>query len=398
MRGEKFRADSISTSPFKKVERGVKASSRHDFIPVCEPVLGNKELEYVAEAVRSGWISSKGSFIERFEEGFARYCGAKYVIAVCNGTVALHLALAVIGVSSGDEVIIPDFTMIACANAVSYLGAKPVFVDPDIETWCIDPSLIESKIGERTKAIMPVHIYGHPVDMDPVLELADRYGLSVVEDAAEAHGALYKCRRVGALGDIGCFSFYANKIITTGEGGMLVTNNEELAEKARLLRDQAYEPGRRFLHRFVGYNYRMTNLQAAIGLAQLERIDKFVEARRNHAKLYNETLGGTEGLVLPPEASWAKNVYWMYTILVEDSFGMDRDRLMQKLRERGVDTRPAFYPMHLQPVYYDENDEGSYDVSTWLSDRGVNLPSGSGLSNTQIERIVDAIKDSKKEK
>jgi len=384
-----------------KIKIGVKAMAinRDDFIPVCEPVLGDKELRYVAECLRSGWISSKGPFIERFEEGFARYCGAKYGIAVCNGTVALHLALAVIGVSSGDEVIVPDFTMIACANAVSYLGAKPVFVDSEIETWCIDPSLIESKIGERTKAIMPVHIYGHPVDMDPIIELADRYGLSIVEDAAEAHGALYKGKKVGALGDIGCFSFYANKIITTGEGGMLVTNNEELAQKARLLRDQAYEPSRRFLHRFVGYNYRMTNLQAAIGLAQLERIDEFVEARRNHAKLYNEILGGTEGLVLPPEASWAKNVYWMYTILVEDSFGMDRDRLIQKLREKGVDTRPAFYPMHLQPVYYDENDDGSYDVSTWLSVGGLNLPSGNGLSNTQIERVVvDAIKDSKKEK
>jgi perosamine synthetase len=236
---------------------------------------------------------------------------------------------------------------------------------------------------------MPVHIYGHPVDMNPIIELADRYGLCIVEDAAEAHGAEYNGSRVGALGDIGCFSFYANKIITTGEGGMLVTNNEEMAEKARLLRDQAFEPGRRFLHRFVGYNYRMTNMQAAIGLAQLERIDEFVKARRDHAKLYNEMLEEVNGLILPPEAPWAKNVYWMYTILVENSFGIERDQLMQKLRESGVDTRPTFYPMHLQPIY--KSDKDSYDTSTWLGNKGLNLPSGSGLSKAQIERVVMSI-------
>jgi perosamine synthetase len=369
-----------------------------DFIPVCEPVLGNKELQYVTETVQSGWISSKGSFIQRFEEGFARYCGAKYGIAVCNGTVALHLALAVIGIGRGDEVIVPDFAMIACANSVSYLGARPVFVDAESETWCVDPSLIESKIGKRTKVIMPVHMYGHPVNMAQIMEVADRYELPVVEDAAEAHGAECRGKKVGAIGDIGCFSFYANKIITTGEGGMLVTSDEELAAKARLLRDQAFEPNRRFLHRFVGYNYRMTNMQAAIGLAQLERIQEFVEARRNHASLYNELLRNIEGLVLHPEAPWAKNVYWMYTILVEDSFGIDRDRLMQRLRLRGIDTRPTFYPLHLQPIYDDGYHGESFDVAIWLGDKGVNLPSSSGLSDSQIERVVSAIADAKKEK
>ncbi len=359
-------------------------------IPVCEPKLGKKELEYVIDCIKTNWISSKGKYITEFEEKFSSYCGAKYGIAASNGTTALHLALASIGLKPGDEVIIPTFTMIATANSVTYTGAKPVLVDSESVTWNIDPAKIEEKITRKTKAIMVMHTYGHPCDMDPILELAEKHNLYVIEDAAEAHGAEYKGKRVGALGDAGCFSFYANKIITTGEGGMIVTNDEKIAEMAKLLRDQAFEP-KRFFHQHIGFNYRMTNLQAAIGVAQMELIDKSVETRRRNAKLYNSSLRGVEGITLPPEALWAKNVYWMYTVLVEDSFGMKRDKLMGYLREKGIDTRSAFYPIHVQPVYAKQYKKEKYPVAEELSRKGINLPSGNTLTKDQIKYIVESI-------
>ena len=365
-------------------------------IPVCEPKLGEKELEYIIDCVRSTWISSKGEYIKQFEEEFSKYCGAKYGITTTSGTTALHLALVCLGIGKDDEVIIPAFTMIATANAVVYTGAKPVLVDSEPYTWNIDVNKIEEKVTEKTKAIMVVHTYGHPVDMDPVLELAEDHGLYVVEDAAEAHGAEYKDKRVGALGDFGCFSFYANKIITTGEGGMIVTNNEELAEKARMLRDQAFEKERRFWHKYIGFNYRMTNLQAAIGLAQMEKIDQFVETRRRNAHLYNSLLKNVEGIALPSEADWAKNVYWMYSVLIEDSFRVNRDELMRCLRENGVETRPLFYPIHAQPVYAQKYRGESYPVAEELSRKGVNLPSGNTLEKDQIEYVVDQILSAKR--
>jgi perosamine synthetase len=361
-------------------------------IPVCEPKLGEKELQYVIDCIKSGWISSKGQNITKFEEGFSRYCGAKFGVSTTSGTTALHLALASLGIKTGDQVVIPSFTMIATANAVTYVGAMPVLVDSELDTWNIDVSKIEGKITKKTKAIIVVHTYGHPVDMAPILEIAEKKSLYVIEDAAEAHGAEYMGKKVGALGDVGCFSFYANKIITTGEGGMLVTNNEELAERARLLRDQAYEEKRRFLHRFVGFNYRMTNLQAAIGLAQLEKIDDFVNLRRSNAHYYNSLLEDVDGLVLPPEAKWAKNVYWMYSVLIKPEFGIKRDKLMTiLLKKYGVETRPFFYPIHLQPAYSDLFKGETYPVADELSERGINLPSGNTLSKEQIEYIVDAI-------
>lgn len=364
-------------------------------IPVCEPKLGKNELKNVTDCIKTNWISSKGKYITEFEEKFSKYCSAKYGIAACNGTTAIHLALASLGIKHGDEVIIPTFTMIATVNPVTYTGAKPVLVDSESATWNLDPAKIEEKITRKTKAIMVMHTYGHPCDMDPILELAEKHDLYVIEDAAEAHGAEHKGKRVGALGDVGCFSFYANKIITTGEGGMIVTNDEKILEMARLLRDQAFEP-KRFFHRHVGFNYRMTNLQAAIGVAQMELIDKSVETRRRNAKLYNSLLKDVEGITLPPEALWVKNVYWMYTVLVDDSFGMDRDKLMKYLKEQGIDTRSTFYPIHIQPIYEKQYKGEKYPVAEELGKKGINLPSGNTLTKDQIKFVADTIASAKR--
>lgn len=363
---------------------------------MCEPKLGEKELEYVTDCIRSSWISSKGEYINRFEEEFSKYCGAKCGVTTTSGTTALHLAVVCLGIGNDDEVIIPTFTMIATANAVVYTGAKPVLIDSEPYSWNMDVNKIEEKITEKTKAIMVVHTYGHPVDMDPILKLAEDYGLYVIEDAAEAHGAEYKGKRVGALGDVGCFSFYANKMITTGEGGMIVTNNDELAGKARLLKDQAFEKEKRFWHRFIGFNYGMTNLQAAVGLAQMEKIDQFVKTRRQNAHLYNSLLKNIDGITLPFEAEWAKNVYWMYSVLIDPSFGLNREELMGFLRETGVETRSFFYPIHTQPVYTQKYRGESYPVAEELSRKGINLPSGNTLEKDQIEHVVDQILSAKR--
>ncbi len=377
---------------------GLKEKSKTVKIPVCEPSIGDDELALVTEAVKSGWVSSRGKFIEEFESLFSNYCETKYGIAVSSGTAAIHLALACIGVKEGDEVIIPSLTMIATAYAAMYLGAKPVPVDSEKRTWNIDPAKIEEGLSDRTKAIVVVHLYGHPCDMDPILEIAEKHGLYVIEDAAEAHGAEYKGKKTGGLGHIGCFSFYANKIITTGEGGMIVTNDQEIAEKAKMLRDMAFEKDRRFWHRHLGYNYRMTNLQAALGVAQMKKIDQFVEARRRCARIYNELLSEIKGITTPPEEKWAKNVYWMYSILIEKDFGLSRDRLMEILLQKyGIETRTFFYPIHSQPIYLEKY--GPCDpcpVAEELSQKGINLPSGNRLREETIEYVVNAIKAAKK--
>jgi len=365
-------------------------------IPVCEPSLGPKELEYVADCVKTNWISSKGKYVTEFEERFSAFCGAKYGVSTSSGTTAIHLALATLGVGRGDEVVLPTLTHCCCANMVVLTGARPILVDSEDETWNIDVDKIVEKLTGRTKVIMPVHLYGHPADMDPILDLAEDRDLCVVADSAEAHGAEYKGQRVGGMGDLECFSFYANKIITTGEGGMIVTNNQELAEKAAMLRDQAYEKERRFLHRVIGFNYRMTNLQAAIGVAQMEKIDRFIEARRRNAHLYNSLLEQVEGIKLPPETEWAKNVYWMYSILVEDSFGLSRDELASYLKERGVETRPFFYPIHLQPIYAENYQWGSCPVAEELSQQGMNLPSAATLGRKEIEYVTSCLSAAKR--
>lgn len=365
-------------------------------IPVCEPFLNGNEKKYINDCVESGWISSKGKYVNMFEREFSKYCGSKYGITTSNGTVALHLALAALGIQKGDEVIIPSFTMISTAFAVAYTGAKLVLVDADPVTWNIDVSKIEDKITDKTKVIIPVHIYGHPVDMDPLLKLAKENNIYVVEDAAEAHGAEYKGIKVGALGDIGCFSFYANKIITCGEGGMVVTNNHEIALKAISLKNLCFPSKRRiYIHSDIGYNYRMTNMQAAIGLAQLEKIDDLVHRRREHAYLYNECLKKINGITLPPEEKWAKNVYWMYSILIDEKeFGLSRDQLMSELEKKGIETRPFFVPMHMQPVFRDRGlfIGERYPVAEKISKQGLNLPSGSGLTKEQILFVCNVIK------
>jgi len=367
----------------------------NNFIPVCEPTLNGNELKYVTEAVQSGWISSAGKFIKQFEEKFSDYCNTNYGISCSSGTKALHLAIETLGIGKGDEVIIPTFTMIACCNAVIYSGAKPVLVDSELDTWNLDIEKIEEKITSRTKAIMVVHTYGHPVDMDKIKKIADQHNLYIIEDAAEAHGAEYKGRKAGSLSDIACFSFFGNKILTTGEGGMVITNNEKWAERARSLRNHFFgQP--RFLHQELGYNYRLTNLQAALGLAQLEKIEDYVQARRQNAYTYNQLLQGLP-LTLPPEKAWAKNVYWMYGLLVNDEFGLSMHQLREKLLENGIDTRTFFIGMHQQPAYH-KNDprfpdlNGTYPVSEELTRKGFYLPSSSHLNKEQIKFITDKIR------
>lgn len=361
-------------------------------IPVCEPTLGGNEKKYVNDCLDSNWISSAGKYIPIFEERFAAECGCNYGVACSNGTIALHLGLAALGIGPGDEVIIPTFTMIATINAVSYTGATPVLVDSEPCTWNMDVEQIAAKITPRTKVIIPVHTYGHPVDMDPLMELAEKDGIFVMEDAAEAHGAEYKGRRAGSLGHAGGFSFYANKIITTGEGGMITTNDADLAELTRNLRDHAFSSERHFWHKYMGFNYRMTNLQAAVGLAQTEQMAGFIESRRRNAALYSSLLKSVPGIVTPPEAGYAKNVFWMYSILVEAEFGMSRDELRGYLAKRGIETRTFFIPMHLQPIYYEMFKGQSYPVSEMLCQRGFYLPSASSLTSEQIHHIVTVIR------
>ena len=352
-------------------------------IPVSEPNIGKEELKNVIDAVKSGWISSKGRYISKFESEFARYMGAKYGVSTSSGTNALHLALKAVGVKKG-EIIVPTLTFIATTEAVVYCNAKPVFVDSHPDYWCIDPRKIEEMITEKTKAIIPVHLYGHPADMDPIMKIAKKHGLYVIEDAAEAHGAEYKGKKVGSIGDIGCFSFYGNKTITTGEGGMCITDNEELAEKMVSLNNHGMTD-KRYWYDDVGFNYRMTNIQAAIGLAQLKKLDRFIEIKRRNAKLYNSLLKET-GVTLPPEMPWAKSTYWMYSILVKN-----RDKMMKKL-EKKIDTRPFFYPNHALPPY---KINKRYPVAEKLSKRGINLPSATTLKDTDVEYVASVIKGMK---
>jgi perosamine synthetase len=361
-------------------------------IPVCEPALEGNETRYVLDCLNTGWISSAGKYIPLFEQAFGHKVGCEYGIACVSGTTAIHLILAALGLGPGDEVIIPTFTMIATAYAVSYTGARPVLVDSERKTWNMDIAQVEARITDRTKAIVVVHTYGHPVDMDAVLEIARRHNLYVVEDAAEAHGATYKGRLVGSLGDAAAFSFYANKIITTGEGGMVTTNDPELAETVRTLRDHAFSKERHFWHKYMGYSFRMTNLQAAIGLAQTEQMDDFVTRRRENASQYTSLLQDVPGLTLPVEEPWAENVFWMYGMVVGDAFGLTRDELRRCLAEDGIETRTFFIPMHLQPVYYANYRGERYPVAEDLCRRGLYLPSASSLTRQEIEFVVQGVK------
>ena len=358
-------------------------------IPIAEPQIGKEEEKLVLDGLRSGWISSIGKYIQQFEVDFAHFCAAKYGITTSNGTAALHLALAALDLGPGDEVIVPSMTFVATANAVIYTGAKPVFVDSELESWNLDPEKIKEKISSKTKAIIPVHLYGHPANMGPILKIARKYGLYVIEDAAEAHGALYKSKIVGSLGDLACFSFFGNKIITTGEGGMVTTNSKDLAEKIRVLRDHGTSKRRKYYHPSLGFNYRMTNLQAAIGTAQLKKINHILEQKRKIAQIYAECLKSlVPDITLHPEAKWAKNVFWMYSILVPKKGKRSRDFLMKELKKKGVDSRPFFFPVHRHSRY---SSGEAFPVADFLGHSGLNLPSSVNLQEEQIKYISEKI-------
>jgi perosamine synthetase len=362
-------------------------------IPVNEPRLGDLESKYVAECLSTGWISSEGRFIQEFEKRWAEYCGMPYGIAVSNGTVALEIALACLDLQADDEVIMPTFTIISCAQALTMNRLRPVLVDSEPRTWCMDVNQVEAKITQRTRAIMPVHIYGHPVDMDPLIRLANKYHLIIIEDAAEVHGAEYKGRKCGGLGDISCFSFYANKIITTGEGGMVLTRDAQQAENLRELRNLCFRKERRFYHTELGHNYRLTNLQAAIGLAQLEHIEESIDKKRWIGAAYNQRLQHIQELQLPTEEDWAKNVYWMYGIVVDEKTGLDAVGFARRLSELGVMTRPFFLGMHEQPVFQKMglflNER--YPVAERIARQGLYLPSGMTLTESQIDQVSNGI-------
>jgi perosamine synthetase len=363
-------------------------------IPVNEPIIAPESKQAVIEALETGWISSAGPAITRFEREFADFVGMKHGIAVMNGTAALHLALASLRIGPGDEVIVPDFTMISTITAVMYTGATPVFVDIDRETFAMDPALVAKAVTPHTKAIIPVHLYGHSADMDPILETAQKHKLAVVEDAAEVHGATYKGKQCGSMGTMSCFSFYANKLITTGEGGMIVTNDDALATRAKCLRDLAHSPEKRFVHTDVGFNYRMTNLQAALGVGQMSHIKEYVEKKQWMGRRYTEKLSAIRGLRLPITREYATNVYWMYAVLVEDTFGMSKDTLRKELADRGVDTRDFFYPCHSQPFLSTHpQHKASFPVTEEVSQRGFYLPSGLALTEEQLGIVCNAVRE-----
>jgi perosamine synthetase len=359
------------------------------FIPISKPSIGIRERELVMDALDSGWVSSIGKYIDEFEEKFARYCGTEYALAVSNGTTGLHLALATLGLKAGDEVIIPDLTFVATANAVAYTGATPVLADIDPDTLCIDPASIKSLITARTKAIVPVHLYGHPADMDALREISEAHGIDIVEDAAEAHGAEYKGRRVGGFGRCGVFSFYGNKVVTTGEGGMITTNDRSFYLQAKRLRDHAMSPERRYYHDECGFNYRMTNLQAALGVAQMERIDEFIERRAEIMSWYNSIIRVDGSVRTNRVKNWAKSVFWMVCLEVDGFDDKRRDTFMANLRKRGIDSRPYFCTMSAMPMYRQQ----PLPVASRKAQSGINLPSFFDLTQKEVERIGSVVNE-----
>jgi len=361
-----------------------------DRIFVSEPLFAGNEKKYLLECVETGWVSANGRFVAEFEQRFAEFCGAEYAVSFANGTVSLHLATLMSDVGDGDEVIMPTLTYIATANAVRYCGGKPVFVDSDPVTWNIDASQIEKKITSRTKAIMPVHLYGCPCDMKKINEIAQKYGLIVIEDAAEAHGASFSGQKVGTLSKVGSFSFFGNKIMTSGEGGMLVTDDLALYEKIKLYKSQGMDPSRRYWHTVVGYNYRMTNMQAAIGLAQLEQVDDRIADRRRIRRLYEKYLGHLrDAIQFQGEQNGAESVYWMTTIVLTENAKASRAEVMQRMEEANIETRPIFYPMHIMPPYFEA--DGHYPVAEYSGERGICLPSHSRLTEEMISYVAGVV-------
>ncbi|MGE3319015.1 MAG: DegT/DnrJ/EryC1/StrS family aminotransferase [Candidatus Berkiella sp.] len=365
-----------------------------NFIAVNTPLLNGNEKKYLNECIDTGWISSEGPFVKKLEDNFSRIMGREHGVAVCNGTVALELALKAIGIGPGDEVIMPTFTIISCALAAIRLGAKPVLVDSDPITWNMDIAQIEAKITDKTKAIMVVHTYGLPVDMNPIIALAQKYDLKIIEDAAEMHGQTYYGKPCGSFGEISTFSFYPNKLVTTGEGGMVLMDDESIRDKCQLLRNLAFEPKQRYLHEELGWNFRMSNLQAAVGVAQLERIGEFIERKRLMGRYYDECLADIKELTRPlAKTAYAQNIYWVYGIVLDDKV-MSGKELMQQLHQEGIGTRAFFYPMHQQPVllkmglFKDER----YPVAEHLARQGIYIPSGLALTQNEMKAVSDKLK------
>jgi len=364
-------------------------------IPVNRPLLDGNEKKYLSECIDTQWISSEGPFIREFEEKFSKTVNRKYATAVSSGTAALDIALAALELTPGDEVIMPAFTIISCITAILTAKAVPVLVDCDARNFNMDVSHIEAKITKKTKAILVVHIYGLPVDMDPILELASKYKLKIIEDAAEMHGQHYKGRPCGSFGDISIFSFYPNKLITTGEGGMVLTDDARLAERANALKNLCFNPQRRFVHEELGWNYRMTNMQAAIGVAQLERLNEFVRIKKNLGQLYSTLLNGLDKIYLPIEnTAYADNIYWVYPIVLKPIANMNAKDLALKLADSGVQTRPFFWPMHKQPIFEKSKiffDE-SHPNSEYIAEFGLYLPSGVGTTEIEINEVSKALR------
>ncbi len=362
-------------------------------VPVNAPLISEEAKHNVAEAMQTGWISSAGKFVEQFEQSFADYLGLKHGIAVANGTAALHVALLAANVGPGDEVIVPAFTMMSTILAVLYTGAKPIFVDCELDTYNIDVTQIEDKITANTKAILPVHIYGHACEMDEILYIAQKHHLWVIEDAAEAHGGEYKGRKCGTMSELSCFSFYGNKIITCGEGGMVLTNDDALAHKCRKLKDLYHSDQKRFIHEGLGYNYRLTNVQAAIGYGEIEHIDEYISKKQWMADYYQTHLGNIPGLKLPTTKPYVKNVYWMYGIVVDpDVFGINKDELRAKLKAMGIDTRDFFYSPSVQPVLKQYSNEiKTFPNTDFIANHGLYLPSGLALTEPEIAYVCETI-------
>jgi perosamine synthetase len=364
-------------------------------IPLAQPDLSSLEEEYVVDAIRSTWISSTGKYIDRFEEEFAALCGTQVAVGVCNGTVALHLALLSLDVRPGDEVLVPSLTYVATANAVRYVGAEPVFVDVDPGTWCIDPSLLEEKITRRTKGIIAVHLYGHPADMDAINYVAGVHGLWVVEDAAEAHAARYKERKTGGLSRIACFSFYGNKIFTSGEGGAITLNDPNLALRVRTLRGQGVDPQRRYFFPVTGYNFRLTNVACALLTAQIERKDEILDRRRQIFTMYSNFLEDLPGITQQPVAPWAEPAPWLFSVLIDEkAYGMSRDELISTLAGKGIETRPFFIPLHTLPPFREESEKRgeSLPITEALGKAGINLPTYTQMSDGDVEEVATAIR------
>jgi perosamine synthetase len=359
-------------------------------IPLSFPTLGDKEAEYVMDCLKTKWISSAGKYVERFEQAFAAAAGVKHAMSCSNGTVALHLALLGLGLKVGDEVLVPTLTFVAGANSVVYCGGTPVFVDIDPDIWCIDAAKLEAHITSKTRAIIAVHLRGHPSDMTAIMEVARKHNLWVIEDAAQAHGAAVRGKAVGSIGHVGTFSFFGNKMLTTGEGGMITTDDDALAARIRLMKNQGMTQEKRYWHPVVGYNYRLTNIQAAIGLAQVERLDEQLRRHQQVAAWYREALAGAQGLTWQQQRAWARHAWWQFVAVVDESFAPSRDAVLESLQASGVDARRIYYPMHQQPIFQHLPNKPC-PVADRLADRAVCLPTWAGLTRDEVHFVCERL-------